>query len=117
MDSWTRLIWASCIRRSYYRSNGVGTEPSRLAEVSQLESLLPQKNLMQYTRLSWGSQPRQRAMADEAALWANLPLATKKIAGAEEPATVEEHTAAEGAVATEVCEVEEEVAMGNGVGN
>ncbi|ELR04998.1 hypothetical protein GMDG_01569 [Pseudogymnoascus destructans 20631-21] len=37
--------------------------------------------------------------AYEAALWTNPSLATKKRAFAEEPATVEEHTAAEGAVA------------------
>lgn len=34
------------IRRSYYGSNGVGAELSRLAELSLGENLLPQKNLL-----------------------------------------------------------------------
>lgn len=51
------------------------------------------------------------AQAYEAALGTNPLPTTKKRAVAEEPAIVEEHTAAEGAVATGVSEVEEVVAM------
>ncbi|KFZ06411.1 hypothetical protein V501_07434 [Pseudogymnoascus sp. VKM F-4519 (FW-2642)] len=87
------------------------------ARIKQLEAVQPGCDYPETCVLKPHPGLSAADQAYEAALWANLPLATKKTAVAEEPATVEEHTAAEGAVAKEVSEVEEVVAMVNGAGN